>query len=357
MRSETLVIGEAGVNHNGCEDIAMQLASLAKTANVDIVKYQIFNSEQLVTNDAPKAEYQSVHTGRLESQRDMLRKLELSLDSHKRVAIHCKDIGLQYLATAFDLASLTFLAEEIDVPFFKISSGDLTNAPFLLAHAKYKRKLIISTGMSTLGEIEDALGVVAFGLLDVQDVPSIAGFKKAYQSEEGQIALKQFVTLLHCTTEYPTAVDEINMKAMQTMKQAFQLDVGFSDHSVGTTASVIAVALGAKVVEKHFTLDKAMDGPDHKASMSPEELLTFVSSIRDAESCLGVAIKKPSKSEIANIPVARRSLVATSDIAAGELFTEANIGVKRPGTGVTPFQYWEVLNSVSSRRYTEGEPL
>lgn len=355
MKSETLLIGEAGVNHNGSEELAIRLADLARQSNVDIVKYQIFNSAQLVTEGAPKANYQSVHTGASGSQREMLRKLELSLDSHKRVALHCKNIGIDYMATAFDLASLRFLAEDIEIPIFKISSGDLTNAPFLLAHTKYKRKLIVSTGMSTLGEIEDALGVLAFGLLDTPDEPSVRGFRNAYLSDEGQEILGQFVTLLHCTTEYPAAVNEINMKAMKTMSQAFGLDVGFSDHSIGNTASVVSVALGAKVIEKHFTLDQSLDGPDHKASMSPDELMLFVSSIRQAELCLGSGVKRPANSELANIAVARRSLVATADIKAGELFTESNVGVKRPGTGVSPFAYWEVLSSISKREYSEGD--
>lgn len=355
MTSNTLLIGEAGVNHNGNEETAIKLADVAKKANVDVVKYQIFKSDQLVTKSTPKANYQTIHTGEHESQREMLLKLELSFDSHRRVANYCKEIGLQYLSTAFDLESLNFLAEDIKMSLFKIPSGDLTNAPLLLAHAKYKRKLIVSTGMSTLGEIEDALGVLAFGLLDLEEQPTIAGFKNAYQSNEGQAALSEYVTLLHCTTEYPTAKHEINLRAMNTLSQAFQLDVGFSDHSNGDTASIIAVALGATVIEKHFTLDKNQNGPDHMASMEPDELFNFVSSIRSAESCLGSGIKRPVTSELRNIPIARRSLVATADIQIGEVFTEYNLGTKRPGTGKSPFKYWDMLGSKSVRQYSEGE--
>ena len=355
MNRDVLLIGEAGVNHNGCEQTAMQLVELAARARVDFVKFQIFNTEQLTTKSTPKAGYQKGNGTPSESQSDMLAKLELSLDAHRRIARQSSTLGIAYLATAFDEKSLRFLAEDIDSQVFKVSSGDLTNAPFLLAHAKYKRKIILSTGMSTLGEIEDALGVLAFGLLDCPGKPSIAAFREAYRSADGLKILKKFVTLLHCTTEYPTCPEQVNIAAIKTMRTAFNMDVGFSDHTECATASVMAVAYEASVIEKHFTLDKAMQGPDHKASMAPEEFIHFVKSVRCAQTSLGDGIKKPALSEVENIHPARRSLVATARITKGDIFTVENVGAKRPGSGVSPFKYWELLGSVSERAYIEGE--
>lgn len=355
MNSNALVIAEAGVNHNGCEDLAMKLVDLAFSARADVVKFQIFDSDKLVTRDARKADYQFANTGNNESQHMMLKQLELSNDSHHRIFNYCNEIGIQYLSTAFDSTSLRFLAEDLDLTTFKISSGDLTNAPLLLEHAKYRRKMILSTGMSTLGEIEDALGVLAFGLLDNKEVPGRSAFEYAYSSNEGQVLLQKYVTLLHCTSEYPTSPQDINLNAMSTMSKAFGLDVGFSDHSIGNTAPIMAIAQGAKIVEKHFTLDKEMEGPDHKASMNPIELYEFVSAIKQAETCLGSGIKKPSSSELVNKKVARRSLVASREIHIGDTFSLGNVMVKRPGDGISPFLYWDLIGNMSSREYGEGE--
>lgn len=357
MFGNTLIIAEAGVNHNGTVENAIKLVDLALMAKADIVKFQIFQSNQLVTKAAPKAKYQMSGAQDAAMQIGMLKELELSFESHKLVADYCKKLGLEYMSTAFDLDSLSFLVNELGVSSFKLSSGDLTNAPFLLAHASYRRKLIVSTGMSTLGEIEDALGVLAFGLLGSDEKPSIDAFNDAYISDDGQAVLKEYVTLLHCTTEYPTAATEINLNAMQTMSQAFGLDVGFSDHSVGNTASTIAVAFGAKIIEKHFTLDKNMEGPDHQASMAPDELISFVSCVREAEACLGNGLKVPASSELPNIAIARRSLVATTDICVGDVLSDVNVGIKRPGSGISPFEYWNMLGKVSDRSYSEGELL
>lgn len=357
MISKTLIIAEAGVNHNGSEELAVDLVNLAFANKADIVKFQIFDTNKLVTKTAKKANYQVRNTNDCETQYKMLKGLELSYETHKRLSDHCNKIGIRYLATAFDIDSLRFLAEDIKVELFKISSGDLTNAPFLLAHARYGRQMIVSTGMATLGEIEKALGVLAFGLIDNGDSPGIDAFENAYNSEIGQAMLKQYVTLLHCTTEYPTQAKEVNLKSMSTMHTSFGLKVGFSDHSVGNIAPVLSLALGACVIEKHFTLDKKMIGPDHQASMDPVEFASFIRSIRQAEECLGDGIKRPVSSEKINRLAARRSLVALEKIQAGDVFTLSNLGVKRPGGGICPFTYWDWLDEPSDRNYYEGEQI
>lgn len=352
----TYIIAEAGVNHNGDEKLAFALVDAAHKAGVDVVKFQTFKANKLVTEYAKQAEYQASNTGRSESQLAMLSRLELSYEAHKRLVAYCKDLGIEFLSTAFDSESLDFLVNNLKLTTLKIPSGELTNAPFVLAHAKTRCKLIVSTGMATLAEIEQALGVIAFGLInDVTVEPSPSAFESAYASKEGQQLLKQYVTILHCTTEYPAPVNEINLKAMNAIGSAFGLAVGYSDHTQGIVIPITAVALGAKIIEKHFTLDRNMEGPDHQASLEPDELSEMVSAIRKVEIAMGSGVKIPQESELKNKAIARKSLVASQNIGIGELFTSDNLAVKRPGDGMSPYKYWSLLGKSSQKKYSIGD--
>lgn len=352
------IIAEAGVNHNGSKELAFKLIDAAHEANVDVVKFQTFKAKNLVTKTAKQADYQARNTGVAESQLDMLSRLELGYEVHHELVKYCDKLGIEFLSTAFDQESLDFLVSDLKLKTLKIPSGELTNAPFVLKHAQTGCNLIVSTGMATLAEIEAALSVIAFGLInDVNVKPSEEAFAKAYSSIEGQEALKTKVTILHCTTEYPAPVAEVNLKSMQTMEQAFGLTTGYSDHTAGITIPIVATALGAKLIEKHFTLDKSLPGPDHKASLEPSELKAMVQGIRDAELSLGSQIKTPQVSEIENKKIARKSLVAAKNIKEGELFTEDNLTSKRPGTGLSPYLYWSLLGKQSGGNYSEGQPI
>lgn len=352
------IIAEAGVNHNGSEEIAIELVNTAHRAGADIVKFQTFKAKNLVTKTAAQAEYQVENTGKKESQFEMLKRLELSYEAHHKLIKHCQDLGIEFLSTAFELESLDFLVSDLGLKTLKIPSGEITNAPLLLGHARTGADLIVSTGMATLAEVEAALGVLAFGLICDENIkPSTASFKKAYFSEEGQTALKEKVTLLHCTTEYPTPMEDINLSAMDTMKNAFGLNVGYSDHSVGITVPIGAVARGAILIEKHFTLDKEMEGPDHKASLDPEELKQMVEGIRQIEVAVGNGIKGPRPSEMKNIDIARKSLIAVRAIKAGQIIKEEDITVKRPGYGRSPMEFWEIIGTPASREYDADEVI
>ncbi|ATF91957.1 N-acetylneuraminate synthase [Cedecea neteri] len=352
----TLIIAEAGVNHNGSEELAFKLVDAAYKAGADIVKFQTFKAKNLVTKSAAQAEYQIANTKKQESQFEMLSRLELSWDAHHALVKYCNEIGIEFLSTAFDSESLDFLVNELGIKRLKIPSGELTNAPLVLEHARTGCDIIVSTGMATLSEIEAALGVIAFGYIgEKESIPSIESFKAAYASESGQKALKEKVTILHCTTEYPAPLEEINLRVMDTLNAAFDLPSGYSDHSEGITIPIAAVARGAVIIEKHFTLDKEMEGPDHKASLDPEELRLMIKSIREIEKALGHKIKTPTVSELKNKQVARKSLVAATNIIAGEYFSADNIAIKRPGTGMSPYSYWEMLGRESSRDYKQGD--
>ncbi len=355
MRKVT-IIAEAGVNHNGDEDLAFQLVDAAVEAGADIVKFQTFKAESLVTKNASKAKYQQELTGKTESQFEMLKRLELSHEMHLKLMDYCKIKKIQFLSTAFDLDSLYFLVNHLGLKTLKIPSGDLTNGPLLLAHAKTHNDLIISTGMATLDEIEIALGVVAFGFLGLKN-PSIASFSSAFSSVEGQEILKEKVTLLHCTSEYPAPLKDINLNAMISMVKKFGIKIGYSDHSEGITVPIAATALGATIIEKHFTLDKTLPGPDHKASLEPQELSRMVSEIRAVEKILGDGVKGPQPSELGNRDIARKSIVAMTDIAKGHIFTANNIAFKRPGTGKSPMEYWDLLGKKSHRRFKADDVL
>jgi N-acetylneuraminate synthase len=288
----------------------------------------------------------------------MLSRLELSYDVHHRLVEYCNKVGIEFLSTAFDSESLDFLVNDLGLSRLKIPSGEITNAPLVLEHARTGCDLIVSTGMSSLAEIEAVLGVIAFGYTAGNvDTPSIELFHKAYCSDVGQKALKEKVTLLHCTSEYPAPLTDINLKAMDTMAKAFQLPVGYSDHSAGINVSIAAVAREAVLVEKHFTLDKNMEGPDHKASLNPIELELMVKGIREVKLALGNALKSPRPSEVETKAVARKSIVAAKTIKYGDAFNTGNIEIKRPGNGMSPFRFWDLQGTIAKKSYSVGDSI
>tara|TARA_B100000686_G_scaffold136547_1_gene143797 strand:+ start:449 stop:1534 length:1086 start_codon:yes stop_codon:yes gene_type:complete len=349
------VIAEAGVNHNGDVRLALELIDIAADAGADVVKFQTFVPEEVISRHAPKAEYQLTTTDAGETQLDMARKLWFPNNKFFDLAEHCRKRDITFLSTPFNLSSIDFLANEMNLETLKLPSGEITNGPFLLHAARTGCDIILSTGMATLDEIKDALSVLAFGLTKNKSLPTPENLRNCYESKIGRKALSRQVTLLHCTTEYPTPFKAANLKAMDTIRQTFGLPVGFSDHTPGINASVAAIARGAVVVEKHFTLDKEMDGPDHKASLSPLELSALVNAVKEVSQSLGNGVKTPHKVELKNIPIARKSLVASRSIKKGELFSEENLTVKRPGTGVSPMLYWKYLGTPACRDYTEDE--
>jgi N-acetylneuraminate synthase len=350
------VIAEAGVNHNGDLDMAFRLIDQAVAAGADAVKFQTFKADRLATVRAPKAAYQNETTDSGESQHAMLRRLELAHDWHFRLIDHCRAQGIAFLSTPFELESLRFLTDHVKVDLLKLPSGEVPNGPLLLAAARSGRDIILSTGMATLGEVEQALQVLAFGYARA-GMPTAEGLAEAYCSGDGQQALRRHVRLLHCTTEYPTPVAAVNLRAMETMARAFGLPVGLSDHTEGIAVSLGAVALGAEIIEKHFTLDRTLPGPDHKASLEPSELVALVGGVRMVEAALGSPVKTPAPAEQGNRRVVRKSLVAARDIRKGEVFSEENLDVKRPATGMSPMRYWDLLGQVAGRDYAPDEMI
>ncbi|MBF0126365.1 MAG: N-acetylneuraminate synthase [Magnetococcales bacterium] len=355
MGAAITIIAEAGVNHNGRLDLALRLVDAAAGAGANAVKFQTFRAADLVSRHAPKAAYQQSLTNPEESQLALLERLELDQASHLMLADHCRQRGIAFLSTPFDAASLAFLVHGMGLETLKIPSGELTNGPFLLQVGATGKRILLSTGLATLGEIETALGVLAFGLLALREPPSVAGCAAAFASSEGRAALAGQVTLLHCTTEYPAPFGEVNLRAMDTMRQAFGLPVGYSDHTTGIVVPIAAAARGAVVIEKHFTLDRSLPGPDHPASLEPEELTAMVEAIRVVEQAMGHGVKVPMASERKNRLVARKSLVALEPIGQGERFSSANLGVKRPGSGLSPMEYWRLLGGVARRDYQPDE--
>ena len=358
MHRRTMIIAEAGVNHNGDCARALALVEAAARAGADVVKFQSFRADKLATAEAAKAGYQQVTTGAAQSQLEMLRALELSEDDEQRIAAACAKADITYMSTPFDADSATHLVKRIGVATLKVGSGDLTNAPLLLHLARFRLPIILSTGMATLAEVEQALGVIAFGYLREPGAKlTAADFADILLDRETWTELRGKVTLLHCTTEYPADPDSINLRAMATLSNAFGLPIGFSDHSRGIHIAAAAVALGASVIEKHLTLDRNLPGPDHRASIEPDELAAMIADIRDVEAALGDGRKVPAPEEIANRSVARRSLVAIGAIRRGEFFTEQNLGVKRPGDGISPIEYWHYLGRKADRDYAANEAL
>jgi len=327
--SKTIIIAEAGVNHNGSISLAKQLIDVAAAAGVDYVKFQTFNAEKLVSKQAQKADYQIANTNnKEESQLEMLKKLELSKEQHHILLAYCKEKKVSFFSTAFDLDSLQYLAN-IGLTLVKIPSGEITNLPYLRKAARLFKKVIISTGMATLSEVGDAIEVFTSEGINLKDI-----------------------IVLHCTTEYPTSMEEVNLKAMRTISERFDVAIGYSDHTEGIEIPVAAVALGACVVEKHFTLDKNMDGPDHKASLEPNELTAMVKAIRNIEKAIsGNGIKQPTASEEKNIAIARKSIVASQQILKGDLFSETNLTTKRPGTGISPMQWEQVVGKTAKQDF------
>lgn len=355
--SKIFIIAEAGVNHNGSVELAKQMIEVAAKAGVDAVKFQTSLPKGVSSKNAPKAAYQMETTDKNESQLEMVKKLMLDAKSYQPILKACKDNHVEFLSTPFDLWAVHFLSDSCNVSKLKISSGEVTNAPLLIEAAHTQKPIILSTGMCTLGDIERALGILAFGYLNNRAPKNIEECFKTYNTEEGQHILKEKISLLHCTTEYPAPDEEVNLRCIQTLRQAFNLPVGYSDHTRGIGVSVAAVALGAQILEKHFTLDKNLPGPDHKASLNPAELNQWVQEIRRVEKALGDGKKRPSPSEKINLSIVRRSLVASRKIQKGELFSTENITVKRPATGISPFCYWEKIDTPANRDYEEDDLL
>ena len=327
----TLIIAEAGVNHNGDIELAKRMIDVATDAGTDLVKFQTFNAERLATQSAPKADYQNQTTDQSESQFAMLKQLELNMEMHELLITHCQQRNIGFLSTGFDIQSLDYLAS-LGAERFKIPSGEITNLPYLRHVGGLGKPVILSTGMATLGEIDAALEV-----LETAGTP------------------RTQISVLHCNTEYPTPMDDVNLRAMCSIRDAFGVAVGYSDHTAGIEVPIAAVALGATVIEKHITLDRNLPGPDHKASLEPDEFAEMVRVIRNIEQAMGDGIKRPSPSEAKNKPIARKSLVAAKPIHVGERFTAENVTVKRPGTGISPMRWDEVIDRVAVRDFVADE--
>ena len=325
----TLIIAEAGVNHNGRLDLALKMVDEAKRAGADIVKFQTAIPERVISRYADKAEYQKETTGNEESQLEMCRRIHLKLSDYDIIKEYCEEVGIEFLSTPFDLESIDYL-EKLGMKLWKIPSGEITNLPYLIKIAKTGKPVIMSTGMAELKEVEEAVNVLKEG-------------------GAGEI------TLLHCTTEYPAPFDSVNLKAMNTLREKFGTKVGYSDHTTGIEVVVAAVSLGATVIEKHFTLNRNLEGPDHKASLEPEELEVMVNKIRIIEKALGDGVKRAAEAEKKNIVIARKSIVAAKDIKKGEILSEDNITTKRPGNGISPMQWFEVLGTEAIRDFGEDE--
>lgn len=331
IHPSTFIIAEAGVNHNGSLKIAKKMIEVASQAGADAIKFQTFKTEQLVSRFAPKAEYQKKTTSKSETQFEMIKKLELDLTSHKELIQYCKKKHILFLSSPFDLESIDLL-NKLGLSIFKIPSGEITNLPYLRKIGKLRKKIIMSTGMADLGEVEDALDI----LID-------SGTKK------------ENITVLHCNTEYPTSFEDVNLNAMITIRDAFKVNVGYSDHTLGMEVPIAAIALGATVIEKHFTLDRNMPGPDHRASLEPEELKKMVKAIRNIEQSLGNGIKKPTPSELINKIIARKSIVASKGIKKGTVFTEKNVTTKRPGNGINPMEWEKVIGKIAKKDFAKDD--
>ncbi len=327
--SKVLIIAEAGVNHNGDLKIAQEMAMAAKEAGADVVKFQTAKLDSLVSKYAEMAEYQKANIGKTLSQKEMLRKLLLTYEDFEILADYCKKIGIDFLSTPFDIESIYFL-KKLGCSQWKIPSGEVTNYPYLVKIAETGMPVILSTGMSTIDEVREALNVL-----------EINGAGR--------------VTLLHCTSDYPTAYEDVNLNAMISMKKEFGLNVGYSDHTKGCEVSVAAVAMGACIIEKHFTLDNNMSGPDHKASLEPNELKRMITAIRNVETAMGNGVKIPTPTEIKNRVAARKSVVAKHAIKKGEVFTEENITTKRPGNGISPMKWKDLMRTTAMRDFEEDE--
>lgn len=330
---KTLIIAEAGVNHNGSLDLAKNLVDAASEAGADVVKFQTFKAESLVTENATKATYQMEKTTAKESQFTMLKRLELSFEMHQDILTFCKKKKIRFASTGFDLKSIDFLVG-LGLDFLKIPSGEITNLPYLRHVGAKNLPIILSAGMATLKEVEEALKIL-----------------------EGSGANRNQITVLHCNTEYPTPMEDVNLRAMLTVKEELGVNIGYSDHTLGIEVPIAAVAMGANVIEKHFTLDRKLEGPDHAASLEPNELKEMVMGIRNIEKALGDGVKRPSASEEKNIPIARKSIVASRSIKKGELLSVDNLAAKRPGTGISPMRWDEIINQKANKSYVVDQQI
>ncbi len=327
----TIIIAEAGVNHNGSMELARKMVDSAKSFGVDYIKFQTANPDLLMPKFAVMADYQKKNTGKEESQLDMLKKIMLRTEDFPALKKYCEGVGIRFISTPFDLESIDVLAP-LGMDFMKVPSGEITNLPYLRKIASLKMPIVMSTGMSTLGDVEAALDVLYKGGLPVDDI-----------------------TLLHCNTEYPTPYTDVNLRAMLTLRQCFGTKIGYSDHTKGIEVAVAAVAMGASVIEKHFTLDRTLPGPDHAASLEPDEMRQLVSSIRNVEQAMGTGVKKVTDSERKNMDIARKSIVARRDIKKGERFTEENLAVKRPGDGISPMLWDSIIGTEAVRDFAVDE--
>ena len=351
----TLVIAEAGVNHNGDVGRALELIDAAADAGADVVKFQTFRATEIATAAAPKADYQKKATGADETQAGMLARLELDEAAHVRLIERCAARGIEFLSTAFDLDSLDLLLK-VGLRRFKVPSGEIHNVPLLTRIAAQGKPIIVSTGMCTLEDVEAALGILASAMLG-NESPRRSEIEAAWRSQEGRKLIAERVTVLHCTSAYPAPYDTINLAVLPVLRDKFGVAVGYSDHSLGIAVSIGAVALGAQVIEKHLTLDRTLPGPDHAASLEPDEFASMVAGIRAIEVALGQPVKAPTPLELATAAVARKSLVARTALIKGAAFTVENLGVKRPGTGVSPLRYWDYIGTAATRNYAADEQV
>lgn len=350
--SEPFIIAEAGVNHNGDPALALELVDVAAASGADAVKFQTFRAEALVTTAAPMAEYQQRNLGHGLSQHEMLRGLELTLENHFRLQERANTRGIQFLSTPFDLQSLNFLVRELGMSTIKVPSGEITNHPFLLAVARQAQHVVLSTGASTMAEVSAAVATLSFGFNFSNGVPPSEN-----SSPETDNLTREHLTILHAVTSYPAPIEESNLRVIPALRDTFGCRVGLSDHSLGSHAAIAAVALGAQVIEKHFTLDRSLPGPDHAASLTPTELNSFVLQLRETSLALGDGIKRVQPAESQNQVLVRRSLIATREIVPGDVFSDSNVAALRPGAKRSPSDWWKLAGTTASKRYDAGDSI
>lgn len=357
MKNHTYIIAEAGVNHNGSYEMACQLVDIAKEAGADAVKFQTFNTDLLVTKEAKQAPYQTRNLGVTTSQYEMLKKLELSYEEFQKLSAYCDAQNIEFLSTPFDSGSVDFLVDNIHIKTIKIPSGELTNSPFIHYISTKRLPLILSTGMASIEEIHESLSFIAYGLAFPTKGIEMKKVQTFYRTKEAKQLLNEFVTVLHCTTSYPTKPKDVNLLSIDYLLNELQTQIGFSDHSEGILIPIAAVAKGATIIEKHFTIDKMLPGPDHKASLNPTELKEMITGIRLIEEALGIYKKEPTNEELQNRIPARKSIVANKAIKSGEVYTTEHIITKRPGSGMEPVCYWGILGKQASKDYKEGDMI
>ncbi len=350
------MIAEIGINHNGEISNALQLIESAAAAGADAVKFQTYEAESLVNKGVRLANYQARSETLATDQLSMLKRMQLTHPEHQQLQDFSNQCGVEFMSTAFDSASLAFLTQEMRPKRLKIGSGEITNGPFLHEHAKIGLPILLSTGMASQKEIDEALGVIGFGLVGINDI-NREQLTNAWKIPSVIQALKQYVTLLQCTTQYPAPVHEANLRVLELFRERYGVRVGFSDHTMGTTAAIVSVAMGASVIEKHLTLDRSLPGPDHKASLLPQEFANMVQVIREAETALGRRCKEIQYSEKENLEIARKSLFASKRILAGERLSSDNVEIKRPGSGCSPMLYWDILGTITEKSIEEGDPI